>query len=66
MKGGGVDQEYGETIAWFKKAVAQGDPRAQFCLGVMYEEGYGVGQDYAEAVACHRKSTDQDYAEAQY
>lgn len=43
----------------------QGDPAAQFQLGVAYDEGRGVAKDQREAVAWYRKSSEQDYAAAQ-
>lgn len=37
------------TRGWYKQAAAQGDPRAQYNLGVLYSMGNGVPQDYAKA-----------------
>ena len=34
----------------------QGDAKAQYNLGVMYDNGKGVTQDYKEAVKWYRKS----------
>jgi TPR repeat protein len=36
-------------MAWYRKAATQGDPRALYNLGVMYEYGQGVPADGAQA-----------------
>ncbi len=46
-------------------AAAQGDARAQYNLGVMYDKGQGVRQDYAEAVKWYRMAAEQGNANAQ-
>ncbi len=47
----GVPQEeFGQAAKWFREAAEQGDPAAQFNLGVLYETGMGVTQNYAEVV----------------
>jgi TPR repeat protein len=46
-------------------AAEQGDVRAQYMLGTMYEEGQGVPQDYAEALRWYRLVAEQDDAWAQ-
>ena len=43
----------------------QGNAKAQYNLGVMYDNGEGVPQDDAEAVKWYRKATEQGYAKAQ-
>ena len=47
--GRGVPQDYGEAVALFHMAAAQGDARGQENLGWMYVLGRGVPQDYVEA-----------------
>ena len=44
----------------------QGNARAQFWLGVMYNHAKGVPQDYRQAISWYRKAADQGLAEAQY
>ena len=44
----------------------QGDPEAQFGLGVRYSSEGGDAPDYAEAARWYRKAADQDYPLAQY
>ena len=41
-KGQGVIQDYKEALKWFRLAAAQGDAKAQYNLGVMYDNGEGV------------------------
>lgn len=44
----------------------QGDPAAQYQLGVVYDQGRGVPRNPAEASAWYRKAADQGYAAAQH
>ena len=39
--GRGVPQDRVQAAAWYRKAAEQGDPRAQFKLGLMYRYGPG-------------------------
>jgi len=39
--GRGVPQDRVQAAAWYRKAAEQGDPRAQFNLGLMYRYGPG-------------------------
>ena len=34
----------------------QGNPTAQYRLGVMYDSGFGVAQDYAEAMKWYQRA----------
>ena len=45
----GVPQDAAGAIAWYRRAAEQGDARAQYNLGGMYDQGLGVPQDAAEA-----------------
>lgn len=47
------------------KAAISGDPKAQFNIGLCYQEGRGVEKDKALAVTWYRKAADLGYAEAQ-
>ena len=53
-------------LAATRQSADQGDARAQFNLGLMYDLGQGVPEDDAEAVAWYRKAADQGFAGAQY
>ncbi len=48
-----------EAAKWFRKAAEQGEPQAQFGLGVMYANGRGVPQDYAQAMKWFRAAVDR-------
>jgi TPR repeat protein len=41
-EGRGVEKNSKQAAVWYRKAADQGDPRAQYDLGVMYEYGNGV------------------------
>src|ERR1700733_13189547 len=43
-----------------------GDPIAQFNLGLLYLDGHGVPQSPAEAANWFRRAAEQDYAQAQH
>ncbi len=43
--GGGVAQDDSAAVLWYRLAAAQGQPNAQFNLGVRYVMGRGVPQD---------------------
>ena len=44
----------------------EGQPWAQYGLGIMYYDGKGVTQDYKQAVKWYRKAAERGYADAQY
>jgi len=44
----------------------QGDPEAQFNLGLLYLDGHGVPQSSVEAANWFRRAAEQDYAAAQH
>src|SRR5271157_4999690 len=65
--GHGVQQDYAQAAAWYRKAADQGLAEAQFMLGVYYDSGgRSVPQDYAQAATWYRKAADQGFAVAQY
>ena len=55
-KGEGVTRDYGQAVAWCRKAAEQGHEEAQFGLGVMYNEGRGVTRDYEAAYGWYARS----------
>ena len=59
-------QDYEKAVECFRRAVEKGDARAQFYLGLCYEEGQGVPQDYREAVRWYRRGAEQGNAKAQW
>ena len=57
--GQGVEQDYKQAFAWFKKAAEQGRDAAQYNLGSMYLKGEGVQKNYQEALTWSLKAKDQ-------
>jgi TPR repeat protein len=49
-----------------QRGARKGDPKAQYALAVMYQNGTGTTQDYTKALEFYQKSADQGYVEAQY
>jgi len=60
MYGNGVEKDYGQAAAWFRKGAEQGYPLSQTSLGHMYEYGQGVAQDYDTALSLYRKAVAQN------
>jgi TPR repeat protein len=54
-----------EAVKWFRKAAEQGDARAQFDLGRLYEAGRGISRNTVEAYAWFSLSTAAGNGEAQ-
>ena len=54
-----------EAAIMDRKKAEQGDRKAQFNLGLDYEDGIVVPQNITEAVKWYRKAAEQGYAEAQ-
>lgn len=63
--GGGVQQDYGETLRWWTRAAQQGDVNAQVELGLLYSEGKGTARDYAKAYDWWKKAADRNSPIAQ-
>lgn len=59
-------EDYGQAVAWFRKAAEQGYAPAMSILGVFYAAGGGVDQDYAEAVRWYRKAAARGYVVAMH
>ena len=57
--------DYETAFREWKPVAEQGDGRAQFNLGLMYDNGKGVLQDYKEAVKWYTKAAEQGHANAQ-
>ena len=56
--------DYDLALSWLRTA-AQSNPRAQFLLGYLYEQGHGVPRDYAKAAASYQAAALQGQASAQ-
>lgn len=50
----------------YRLAAEQGNPNAQYNLGLLYVNGLGVSQDYAEALKWFKLSADNGDASAQF
>ena len=57
--------DYATALREFRPLGEQGDARAQFNLGFMYEDGRGVPKDYKTAVKWYALAAEQGYAMAQ-
>ena len=58
--------DYKTAIKLWKPLAKQGDPYAQYNLGLMYGNGRGVKQDYKEAVKWYTLAAKQGDPKAQY
>lgn len=58
--------DYASALRLFHALADQGDPTAQYNLGVMYRKGEGVPQDYAKAAKWHTLAADQGNANSQF
>ena len=61
---GGVATSNIDAALWFREAVDQEHPRAQFELGLMYEFGEGVPMNLKRAHGLYEKAARQDIREA--
>jgi len=57
--------EIRQVYRWFRAAAEQGDPYAQFNLGLLYKKGDGVARDDALAATWLRLAAKQGLAFAQ-
>ncbi len=63
---GGLPEDAQTAVAWFRKAAVQGDPRAQYFLGLAHQRGLGAEHDDHAAFEWYRKSAEQGYDEGEY
>jgi TPR repeat protein len=57
--------DYATTLNLLRPLAEQGHVRAQYNLGLMYNNGQGVRQDYAAAMSWYRKAAEQGHVAAQ-
>lgn len=57
----GIAQNLDEALKWEVKAALQGDPEAQYDVGLSYE----IKEDYKKAMEWYLKASDQNYGVAQ-
>jgi uncharacterized protein len=60
------NDDYAQASAIFKSLAEKGDARAQFNLGLLYDEGEGVPKDPEKAASWYRKAAEQGHREAQF
>ena len=65
LRGEYVKQNYPRALMWFRRGVANGDPFAQYHLGIMYRDGLGVPQDGTRGATYLKASAEQGLAIAQ-
>jgi uncharacterized protein len=58
--------DYVDAAKWYRAGAEQGDARAQYNLGHMYNNGQGVPENGAEAVRWYRAAAEQGNADAQF
>ena len=56
------EQKFANT----QRLAEKGDAKAQYTVGLMYEQGYGVTSDIKQAVAWFEKAAEKGEAKAQY
>ena len=58
--------DFAKALREWRPLAEQGDARAQYYLGLLYENGDGVPQDYEKAHEWYEKSAAQGEANAQF
>ena len=61
-----MPQDYGQALAWYRKAAAQDHPGAGASVGYAYDVGRGVPQDPAQAANWYRKAADDGSVDSLY
>lgn len=54
------------NLSQIQTSASQGDPSAQYSLGLKYYSGEGVSQSYNKAFQWYQKAANQNYSDAQY
>ena len=60
------EKDYAKALMLLRPLADEGDARAQYSLGLLYEHGRGVAPDDMEASEWYRKSAEQGYGRAEY
>lgn len=58
--------DYAKALQEIRPLAEKGDPRGQYSMGVLYENGYGVTKDLKLAAAWYLKAAKQGNTDAQY
>jgi TPR repeat protein len=64
-RGSGVTLDYGQALAWYRKAAEGGYPPAEYAMGLMTAVGHGVARDEKAANDWFRRASEHGFAEAQ-
>jgi hypothetical protein len=59
-----VTKNYAQALKWFKKSAAKDYVRAEYYLGVMYENGQGVQTDLDQAMKWYKQALAGGYGSA--
>lgn len=62
----GGEANYTRAFNWFNLAAEQGDPSAQYNVGVLHAQGQGVKRNYAEAVKWYKLAANQGHMSARF
>ncbi|MBF7728681.1 tetratricopeptide repeat protein [Pseudomonas sp. N040] len=58
--------DYATAQSELRPLLDKHDPRAQYAMGVLYENGFGVSKDLPQAAAWYLKAAEQGNSDAQY
>jgi TPR repeat protein len=58
--------DYATALRLWRPLADQGEPNAQYNIGLMYDQGKGVPQDHVQAAAWYRKAGEQGHRVAQH
>jgi len=58
--------DYAKALKETRPLAEKGDPRSQYGMGVLYENGFGVTKDLKQAAAWYLKAAKQGNSDAQY
>ena len=58
--------DYATALREWRPLAENGDAKAQYHLGLMYDRGWGVTQDYSESVKWYRKAAEQGNSDSQH
>jgi TPR repeat protein len=58
-RGRGVPLDYGQAVAWYRKAAEQNHPLAQYNLAVAHSKGQGARQNFFEAAVWYHRAAAQ-------
>lgn len=62
---GGLPSDLREAAYWYEQAARQDYPKAQYNLGLLYEDGRGVTQNFKQAAYWYDKAAKAGFSEAQ-